>query len=318
MNWIGKAGLRRAVCALPGPLGRSVYGGLHRLYRAWRPLPPRPHIECGLRLARAIQSRGRLRGATVLEVGTGQRLDVPIVLWLLGAERIVCVDLHRSIVPERLRYHLDWYCSHRTWLAEALAASATDGCAGSDERLDALLALREKGKALVERVLALCNISYFARTDAADSGLAERTFDVHLSNHVLEHVSEIALRGLLEAGSSLLKPNGLHVHLIDLEDHFAKSDKTISAVDFLRFDEATWSRYACNEFMYANRLRLPTYRRIFAECGLDVLGLETAVCPRSLELIESGQLRVAEPFRGLTPVELATTEALFVARSRPA
>ena len=167
---------------------------------------------------------------------------------------------------------------------------------------------------MVERVLALCNISYFARTDAADSGLVERAFDVHCSNHVLEHVSEGALRGVLRAGARLLRPSGLCVHAIDLADHFAKSDKRVSAVNFLQFDEAAWSRWAGNEFMYANRLRLPTYRRIFAECGFDVLGLETAVCPRSLELIESGQLRVAEPFRGLTPVELATTKALFVCR----
>ena len=315
MTWTGKAKLQRAICALPEPLARSVYRALHRLYRGWRPLPPRPHIECGLRLARSIQAYRRLPGATVLEVGTGQRMDVPIVLWLLGADRLVCVDLHPNIVPERLRYHLDYYRSQRTWLAETLAASAADGSAESAERLDALLALRARSaKALVERVLALCNISYLAPADAVDLDLPERTFDVHCSNHVLEHLSEAALRGLLGAAARLLKPSGLCVHLIDLEDHFAKFDKTISAANFLQFDEAAWSRYAGNEFMYTNRLRLPTYRRIFAECGFDVLGLETAVDPRSLELLKSGQLRVAEPFRGLDPVELATAEALFVGR----
>ena len=140
MKWTSKAKLQRAVCALPRPLGRSAYRTLHRLYRAVQPLPPRPHIECGIRLARTIQAYGRLQGATVLEVGTGQRMDVPIVLWLLGADRVVCVDKHRSIVPERLRQHLDYFRLHRSWLAEALATSVPDGSAESAQRLDALLA----------------------------------------------------------------------------------------------------------------------------------------------------------------------------------
>ncbi len=164
--------------------------------------------------------------------------------------------------------------------------------------------------------MALCNISYIERTDAVDPGLLERTFDVHCSNHVLEHLSEATLRGLLGTSARLLKPSGICVHLIDLGDHFAKSDKRISAVNFLQFDEATWSCLTGNEFNYVNRMRLPTYRRIIAECGFDVLGLETAVCPCSLELIKSGQLRVAEPFAGLEPIELATTEALFVCRPK--
>jgi predicted RNA methylase len=43
-------------------------------------------------------------GRTVLEVGTGHMVDLPIGMWLCGAERVITVDLNpylsRELVSE--------------------------------------------------------------------------------------------------------------------------------------------------------------------------------------------------------------------------
>ena len=227
---------------------------------------------------------GCLQGATIVEIGTGQRMNLPIILWLLGADRITSVDLHRNIMPVRVRSHINWYRSHK--LAEVLPARA-----GS--RLDELLALNAKSpKKLVKQIMDLCNISYLAPADACDLDLSDQQFDLHCSNNCLEHFSPKSLHRMLETAKRLLKPGGLCVHQIDLADHFASSDPTISTVNFLKFDKETYGRYS-SALMYLNRLRVSDYR-----------------------LIDSGALELAEQFRGMEATDLATKTAIFVASHR--
>ena len=159
----------------------------------------------------------------------------------------------------------------------------------------------------------LCNISYLAPADACDLDLPDQQFDCHCSNSTLEHFPPKSLHRMLEMAKRLLKPGGLCVHRIDLADHFASSDPSISTVNFLKFDKETHGRHS-SALMYLNRLRVSDYRRIFEHSGFDILAVDTSVDMRALKLIERGALQLAEPFRNMEATNLATKTAVIVAR----
>ena len=94
---------------------------------------------------------------------------------------------------------------------------------------------------------------------------------------VLEHVAPQALEGILREARRILKPGGAALHFIDPGDHFAHSDRTISAINFLRYSERDWQRVAGNEFAYCNRLRASDFLSMAARVGFRATRTEIEV-----------------------------------------
>ncbi|MDD9957008.1 MAG: methyltransferase domain-containing protein [Anaerolineaceae bacterium] len=319
MKWTTKARIQNLIAALPGPLSDFCYYRMQRLAGGLRNPTPVKQIDGGCQLAAAIQEQRPLDGARVMEVGSGRSLAIPVLMWLLGAKRVLTVDLNRYLRPEVLRADLAYLRANQPWLNEQLAPLAGESGPTSG-RLRDLLALDLEGPParLPEDLLRLCGIDYRAPADAAALDLADGSIDVHLSRAVLEHVPPDDLAGILREASRVLKPDGLCVHLIDLSDHFQHQDTSISRVNFLRYSEAEWERLAGNRFMFMNRLRAGDYLTIFAEAGLELLDQSRVVDDEALRLIESGALPLDGRFEGRTPEDLATTRLLVVARPAPA
>ena len=319
MNWTTKARVQNLIAALPGPLADFCYYRMQRHVGGLRNPTPVKQIDGGCQLAAAIQAQRPLDCARVMEVGSGRSLAIPVLMWLLGAEQVLTVDLYRYLRPEVLRADLAYLRANQAWLSGQLEPLAGEAGPRS-ERLAGLLALDLEGPParLLADVLQLCSIDYRAPADAAALKLADGSIDVHLSRHVLEHVPPDDLAAILREAARVLKPDGLCVHLIDLSDHFRYQDSSISWVNFLRFSEAEWERLAGNRFMFMNRLRASDYRSIFAAAGLDIIDLDSVVDDEALRLIESGGLPLDGRFEGRTSNDLATTEILVVARPAPA
>lgn len=235
---------------------------------------------------------------------------MPVLLWLLGAERITIVDSGRSLSPRALSSDMDSWRSHRQWLVDNLMSRG-----GAGGRLQRLLALSARSsKALFERLLRLCNVTYLAPADAGRLDDApDEEFDFHLSNDVLEHVPVDGLRGVLGTGARLLKPGGVSAHRIDHSDHFAYFDRKIGKCNFLRFDDDEWNRWAGNRFAYLNRLRGCQYPPLFEASGFAIRGVTAAVDGECRDLISSGALPLAEKFRGMPASDLAATTTTIVA-----
>ena len=100
-------------------------------------------------------------------------------------------------------------------------------------------------------------------------------------------------------------PGGLLLHNIDPSDHFSHEDQDIPAVNFLRFSDAEWDKWAGNPFMYHNRLRASEYLDLFKSAGVRILRSETAVDDRSLSALQRG-FPVDPRFSGMTREDLAT------------
>ncbi|HUE99646.1 MAG TPA: hypothetical protein VMN99_10355 [Anaerolineales bacterium] len=93
--------------------------------------------------------------------------------------------------------------------------------------------------------------------DVQDSGTIEPV-DIVISSSVYEHLDEV--EGITCALAGLTKPDGIHIHYVDLRDHFFKYP-----FEMLRFSESTWRRWL-NPSSHHNRYRLWDYRSAFEAC----------------------------------------------------
>jgi len=81
--------------------------------------------------------------------------------------------------------------------------------------------------------------------------------DLVLSMSVYEHLDDV--EGITRSLAALIKHDGLHIHFIDLRDHYFKYP-----FEMLTFSERVWKSFL-NPTSNLNRLRLPDYQRIFNE-----------------------------------------------------
>lgn len=79
--------------------------------------------------------------------------------------------------------------------------------------------------------------------------------DCVFSTSVYEHLDDVD--GITRALASLTKPDGLHLHFVDLQDHFFKYP-----FEMLAFSGHVWKSFL-NPTSNLNRLRLPDYEKIF-------------------------------------------------------
>jgi hypothetical protein len=102
-------------------------------------------------------------------------------------------------------------------------------------------------------------------------------------------------------------------HLIDNSDHWEHTDKSLSRVDFLRYDrEILWRVANLSQQHYQNRLRHSDYARLFQDHGFEILMADGEADPASLRDLEV--LPLAPAFRNRNPSDLAILISLFVVR----
>lgn len=247
-----------------------------------------------------------IKGKTVLEVGTGHMVDLPTGLWLCGAERVITVDLNpylsRSLVAK----------------ARSIVRKNADRVVKmfggeDDQQFRKRLAILIGTKVPDDRLLSEMNIDYIAPADAANLSLPAESVDLHVSHTVMEHIPPDVISAILREAKRVLRRGGLLIHNIDPSDHFAHDDPSISRINFLRFTEAEWNKWAGNRFMYHNRLRASDYVRLFEDSGANILKQERSVDARSKADLDNG-FPLHDPFKGIDKTELATTTISIMAR----
>ena len=86
--------------------------------------------------------------------------------------------------------------------------------------------------------------------------------DFVLSSSVYEHLDDV--EGITRALAALTKPDGLHIHFVDLRDHFFKYP-----FEMLRYTESAWKNWL-NPSSNHNRYRLWNYRKAFQDSFANV------------------------------------------------
>lgn len=123
----------------------------------------------------------------------------------------------------------------------------------------------------------------YARQDAVD---------IVLTSSVYEHLDDV--EGITRALVRLTQPAGVHLHYIDLRDHFFKYP-----FEMLAYSKNDWQKWL-NPTSNLNRYRIPDYRRAF-EASFERVEIQvTASDPEAYEKVRkrirpefiSGDLRV--------------------------
>lgn len=258
MDWRLKA-LAFRVLDIPG--GEHAHYFLQRhVTRNWpRPLALLNSLQNVAR--RVVDDYARHVGGipgSVLEVGAGRDLAVPLALRRMGVGHVTSVDVNR-IARLELIDHAAQQIHSGKWRI------------GSWDDLDRL------------------GITYRAPHYVSPEDPAT---DCSCSNEVLEHVPLDQLPRLL-AGLRAIT-TGITTHSIDYSDHYARSDGKLSRLNFLQYDDSRWRPFNSGR-QYVNRLRHSDYVRLFREAGFTILEESSTAGdpPRDLKIAD--QFRRYEP-----------------------
>jgi SAM-dependent methyltransferase len=272
MKWLLKSKIQGIVAMLPDTFSYEVYYLIQRYFGGLRYVNPRGKLESAIELWDLIVENNRTpSGKVFFEIGTGRMPIMPLAYWLMGAEKVVTLDLNPYLREALFMKALAYISKNKTQI-ETLFGERLD-----KDRYDLLLLEIERNRMVAQDYLALCCIEYLAPADAAKTSIPSKSIDFHTSYAVFEHIDGLKLKSILKEALRILKPGGVCVHKIDYSDHFSHSDKTISGINFLQYDDIVWSKYANNRYMYMNRLLHDDYLELFDESGLKPLDVRTEV-----------------------------------------
>lgn len=207
-----------------------------------------------------------------LEIGTGYSLISPVILHLLGFDKIVTVDISKDVSIKTFRKQIQHIIQD-----DFLERIATRGKFSTTE-INKKIQQLQRFQTLDE-VFDFCNIKYIPKYTLTAIEHESSSFDYICSQVVFEHIPPDFLQELFKKMKSWLTEDGFAVHTINFIDHFANpgffQDKNISEFNFLKYSDKTWNFWAGNDIAYTNRLSYLFY----------------------LELCEANQLQVIE-FKG--------------------
>lgn len=249
--------------------------------------------------------------ASALELGTGWHPIVPIGLLLAGVERVCTIDISPLLELERTRHVLRLYASRlRSGTLQALLPGLAAGPAQAVIAAAADHTAQHAGE-LLERLGVRALVG-----DARTLRLPAQSVHLLVSNNTLEHVPPPELADIMAECRRVAAPGAVMSHFIDMSDHYAHFDSSISEFNYLRYSARAWRAFN-NRLQYQNRLRASDYRRIIEDAGFRV-----AACDREEgRADELDQIRLAPPFRGYERSDLLVLRvwmtAVRSASSRP-
>ncbi len=291
MHWKLKAKIQSTVSLLPSSASYASYYWIQRHFGGLKQLNPISRLTAAIETWKQIQGQSYTpSGKVFFEVGTGRVPLVPLAYWLMGAEKTITIDLNPYLKTDLVAESLQYISENKEEILN-LFGSLID-----KKRFDELLAFSRDSDFSVSTFLDLCRVNYISPGDAADTRLPEQSIDFHTSFTVFEHIPLEVLRKILEEGNRIIKDDGLFVHRIDYSDHFSHSDNTISAINFLKYSDDEWKRYAGNRYMYMNRLRHDDFISLFESVGHSIVEAEPTIDEHSQELLRNGSLQLNERF----------------------
>jgi SAM-dependent methyltransferase len=306
MNWKIKARVQSLIARLPESLSYKAYYFIQRKFGNLSNPDPLFWLSFAADSVRLIHEQGKTtENATIFEVGTGRSVMFPVIWWLAGAEKTITVDLNPYFTPEVNTNLL------RSLLRQPDQITAHLGSYLKTDRLQQLMTLSEREPDM-QSLFDLCNIEYKAPSDAAETALEDGCIDIHSSFTVLEHIPPSVLSDILREGRRILKKDGLFVHNVDYSDHFSHTDSSISAINFLQYDEKEWHDIAGNRFMYMNRLRHDDYLELYRELGIEARKLVTFEDEGADAVLRDEAFSLQPRFAGKSPEVLKIRSAWHI------
>jgi SAM-dependent methyltransferase len=247
-----------------------------------------------LRVRRAFLGDERIRGAALLEVGSGREFGLALLLLALDARRVVNVEIE----PYRF---IDDAAFYRA-LVEAAAAEGLS--IGWPPR-----GLLPRGAAAVAPDTALVTL-YLGRSAAAIPE-PDGSIDVSFSVAVLEHVRLSDMPAVARELARLTRPGGTGIHRVDFVDHYHRHDDPFR---FLRLSHREYEWMYSNRYSYSNRLRMDDFERIFRAAGFAEARFENVTRHEDVAEFERWRCGFHPSLRDRDPDMLRARSAMLVLR----
>ena len=302
-SWITKALVQKLISYLPFK---------HRINFFFQ-----KHITHGVELTdayfadRLIHARNHLKyfsektGSSIpsktLEMGTGWYPVIPIYLFLRGVNTIYSIDISnhikRSYTKLTIKKFLDELENGRLLADSELFLP---------ERIQQIKkVLNEKSSSELQLLQSLGIVIKIK--DARKNAFSDEIFDLIHSNNTFEHIDPVELKQILIEFNRMLKRGGVMSHFIDMTDHFAHFDRSITVYNFLKFSTSKW-KLIDNSIQPQNRLRVKDYEVLYKDLGFEYLITEA----RNGNLAELESVKLDANYIKYSHNDLAMSHCQFV------
>lgn len=230
-----------------------------------------------------------IRGADMLEIGSGREFGLALLLVHQGARRVVNVEIEPlGFIRDSAFYRL---------LVERARARCCPDIAWPPA------GLRESGRVVRADP---SRIAIHLGRSAAAIPEGDESFDVTFSVSVLQHVRREALADVAAELYRVTRPGGMGFHRIDFRD-LESSDP----LRHLCFTDAEYRLMYQHRRSYTNRYRLDDYQSIFQSAGFAEVRCEDV---RLLDesTLETWMPRLDERFRRKDPRVLLVRSCMLV------
>lgn len=311
MNWKIKSLIQNGIALLPSCISYKVYFSVQQKFGGWQKIDYLYYSKAAKDIVKHIlQVGGKLNDKTIFEIGTGRIVLIPIFYWLIGAKKIVTVDLNPYLVEDLVIKSAKYLIDNEKQVIEYF-----DGLILNERWKNFKDFINNKNEITLKSLLAFCNIEYLAPCDASNTNLPDNSVDYHTSYTVLEHIPKNMLIKIFNEGNRIIKDGGLFIHEVDYGDHFAYTDNSISLINFLKFSDFIWALYAGNKYMYMNRMRHDDFISFYNEINHKILLNDPNFVEELFELLETKQIVVSKRFMMKSNKMLAIHGAGFVTAS---
>ena len=307
MNWRIKGIVQKVLSTTPGgarinDILQRTAGGLRHIDAA----VDSKVVDDWVVLARQLgELNVRMPGAMLVEVGTGWFPVLPLCFALAGARTCHTFDVNRHLDLRLTRRAIARLKMHLSRIADTAGVSLDE----VQRRYQDLSSAPD-----VLTALARAGVRYHAPADAAQTGLGNQEVDAVFSNSVLEHVPSRDITALLRETARILKPDGVSLHSANCGDHYVYFDRSITAINYLKYSERQWTRWN-NRLLYQNRLRPIDLLGLAEDAGLQIVLSRFAPKEQLLRILPT--LGVADQFTTYAPEQLCATSIDFAGRPRP-
>ncbi len=212
-------------------------------------------------------------GINVLELGPGDSTFTAVIAKAMGANKVWLVDAGAFAVRD-----IEPYQSLFTFLHQ-----------------HGYPLLNIHNPRSLSQVLDQCNAMYLTDGVRGFANINDQSVDFCFSNAVLEHIQKNDMTLLARELVRVLRPDGICVHRVDLQDHLS------GQLNNLRFSEKLWeSRIFRNAGLYTNRIRFSEMVMLFEKAGF------TCEVPRVInwDQLPTPKSKMNTSFRSLPDDEL--------------
>jgi SAM-dependent methyltransferase len=151
----------------------------------------------------------------------------------------------------------------------------------------------------------LLGFEYVVESSGRLSQFSDNSFQLVVSAGVLEHVTREAVPALIKETRRILKPGGWSSHCIDMSDHLAHYDTTVSKMMYLSFSELAWKCLFENKVQYINRIRRSDWLELFRSGSLELV-------EEMSSQIDISRLKLANQYKNTDRCDLECTDIELV------